>query len=225
MVSSGIFFEHDQRVHSPQLAAGLASACKIVKKYITYEDSPRLAAGSFNLRRYLMNIAEKSYVAMEYKLTLESGQDVDSSPEGKPLTFITGAGQIIPGLEKALIGKKAGDSDKITVEPEEAYGQVKQEMFREIPMSQFPDDVEIKPGMAFEAQGPQGPFMIRVAKINGNDSITVDLNHPLAGERLIFDITIVEVREPTADELAQLSAGCGCGTTEQVSCGSGCNCG
>ncbi len=180
-----------------------------------------------------MNIAEKMYVAIEYTLTLESGQEIDKSPAGQPLGFITGTGQIIPGLEKALMGRAAGDNAKLIVAPEEAYGPVKDDLFQDIPKSQFPTDVEISPGMAFEAQGPRGPFMITVAKVNDNDTITVDLNHPMAGKELHLDVNVVEVRQPTADELAQAAAsfssgcGCGCGSddAEADACGSGCNCG
>jgi len=178
-----------------------------------------------------MNIADKLYVEIDYTLTLESGQEIDKSPAGQPLGFIAGTGQIIPGLEKALIGKTAGDNAKIVVEPEDAYGPVKDDLFQDIPRSQFPNDVEVKPGMAFEAQGPRGPFMITVAKINDNDTITVDLNHPMAGKQLHFDVSVVEVREPTAEELAQvaasMSAGCGCGSGDPGAdtCGPGCNCG
>jgi FKBP-type peptidyl-prolyl cis-trans isomerase SlyD len=169
------------------------------------------------------------YVAIEYTLTLESGQEIDKSPEGQPLGFITGTGQIIPGLEKALMGRTAGDNARLVVEPEDAYGPVKDNLFQEIPKTQFPNDVDIKPGMAFEAQGPHGPFMITVAKINDNDTVTVDLNHPMAGKQLHFDVNVVEVREPTAEELAaaaaSLSSGCGCGSGDADACGSGCNCG
>jgi FKBP-type peptidyl-prolyl cis-trans isomerase SlyD len=179
-----------------------------------------------------MNIADKLYVAIDYTLTLEGGQKIDKSPEGQPLGFIAGTGQIIPGLEKALMGKIAGENAKVVVEPEDAYGPVKDDLFQDIPKSQFPSDVEIKPGMAFEAQGPQGPFMISVAKINENETITVDLNHPMAGKQLHFDVNVVEVREPTAEELAQaassISAGCACGTDDVADageCGPGCNCG
>ncbi len=179
-----------------------------------------------------MNIADKMYVAIDYTLTLESGQEIDKSPEGQPLGFITGAGQIIPGLEKALMGRVAGDSAKLVVEPGDAYGPVKDDMFQEIPKSQFPSDAEVKSGMAFEAQGPSGPFMITIAKVNDNDTITVDLNHPMAGKQLHFDVNVVEVREPTAEELAQAAAiassGCGCGsedTQSTAACGPGCNCG
>jgi FKBP-type peptidyl-prolyl cis-trans isomerase SlyD len=181
-------------------------------------------------RRMQMDIADKMYVAIDYTLTLESGQEIDKSPAGQPLGFITGLGQIIPGLEKALMGKVAGHKAKIVVEPEDAYGPVKDNLFQDIPKNQFPTDVEITPGMAFEAQGPQGPFMITVAKVNDNDTVTVDLNHPMAGKQLHFDVNVIEVRQPTAEELAQASAsissGCGCGSgSEDMGCGSGCNCG
>ena len=92
-----------------------------------------------------MNIADKMYVAIEYTLTLESGQEIDKSPPGQPLGFITGTGQIIPGLEKALMGRAAGYNSRIVVEPEDAYGPVRDDLFQEIPLSQFPSDVEVKP--------------------------------------------------------------------------------
>ncbi|NOQ66842.1 MAG: peptidylprolyl isomerase, partial [Desulfobacterales bacterium] len=163
-----------------------------------------------------MTIAENMFVAINYTLTLESGQEIDKSPEGQPLGFIAGTGQIIPGLEKALMGRAAGDSAKLVVEPEDAYGPVKDDLLQEIPKNQFPSDLDVTPGMAFEAQGPNGPFMITVARVNDNDTITVDLNHPMAGKQLHFDVNVVEVREPTAEELAKvaasLSSGCGCGS-------------
>ena len=177
-----------------------------------------------------MNIADNMYVAIEYTLTLESGEEIDKSPEGQPLGFIAGTGQIIPGLEKALLGRIAGDSAKLVVKPEDAYGPVKDELFQEIPKSQFPSDLDIEAGMAFEAQGPNGPFMITVANVNDNDTVTVDLNHPMAGKQLHFDVNVVEVRKPSAEELAAAAAransgGCGCGSGDTDTCGSGCNCG
>jgi len=175
-----------------------------------------------------MKITDNMYVAIEYTLTLDSGREVDRSQEGRPLGFISGASQIIPGLEKALAGMSVNDDADITVEPEEGYGVVRDDMFQEIPRSQFPGDVEIKKGMAFEAQGPRGPFMLVVSSVNDNDTVTVDLNHPLAGQRLHFSVKVVEVREPSAEEIAQLSGGCGCGcgTDTQDDCSSsGCNCG
>ncbi|MCB2182318.1 MAG: peptidylprolyl isomerase [Desulfobulbaceae bacterium] len=185
-----------------------------------------------------MNIEDKLFVSIDYILTLESGEEVDRSPEGEPLGFIMGSGQMIPGLEKGLMGSAKGDRTKITVDPEDAYGTVREEMFQEIPRSQFPDDAKVEPGMTFQAHGPQGPIMINVMEVNDNDVVKVDLNHPLAGKKLFFDINVVDVRQPTSDELAQLSAaGCGCGSEQQASCGcgtesqgggcgsGGCNCG
>lgn len=176
-----------------------------------------------------MQIDDKTYVAIDYRLTLASGEEVDSSPEGEPLGFITGSGQIIPGLEKALMGMRAGDRSTIVVEPEDGYGPVDEAMFEDIPRNQFPDDCEIEPGMTFHAQGPHGPFMLSVAKVNDNDTVTVDLNHPLAGQQLHFDVTVVEVRTPSAAELAEGAAGCGCGCGSNSGgggdCGSGCACG
>ena len=175
-----------------------------------------------------MKIADKMYVVIEYSLSLDSGQEVDRSQEGRPLAFITGASQIIPGLEKALSGMTVGDAADIKVEPEDGYGTVRDDLFQEVPRNQFPTDVEIKEGMSFEAQGPRGPFMIVVSSINDNDTVTVDLNHPMAGQRLHFAVKVVEVREPSEEEIAQLTSGCGCGceTSGQADCSSsGCNCG
>ena len=169
-----------------------------------------------------MKIADKMYVAIEYSLNLESGQEVDRSQEGQPLGFITGASQIIPGLEKALTGMIVGDAADITVEPEDGYGSVRDDLFQEVPRNQFPEDVEIKKGMSFEAQGPRGPFMIVVSSINDNDTVTVDLNHPMAGQRLHFAVKVVEVREANEEELAKMAGGCGCGcgTSDQADCSS-----
>ncbi len=149
-----------------------------------------------------MDIAEKAYVAFDYKLTLDSGEEVDSSADGQPLSFITGAGQIIPGLEKAMMGMTTGDNVKISVEPEDAYGLVNPELFQEIPKNQFPSDVELQPGMTFQAQGPQGPIIINIKEVKDEDTVVIDLNHPLAGKKLHFDVDIVEVREPTSEELS-----------------------
>jgi FKBP-type peptidyl-prolyl cis-trans isomerase SlyD len=170
-----------------------------------------------------MNIKENVFVSFDYKLTLDSGEEVDKSPSGEPLGFITGSGQIIPGLEKEMMGMSAGDSVNISVEPEEAYGMVNPELFQEVKREQFPADMEIKPGMTFQSQGPHGPMIINVSEIKDEDTVIIDLNHPLAGKRLNFDINITEVRDLTPVEAASLSSGCGCGceSEEDAGCGSG----
>ncbi len=180
-----------------------------------------------------MKVENNKYVAIDYVLTLDSGDEVDRSPEGSPLAFVLGAGQIIPGLEKALLGMEKGDSAKVTVEPEDGYGMVEDNLKQEIPRSQFPEDMDVQPGMQFQAQGPQGPFVFLIAEVN-EDHVVADLNHPMAGQRLHFEVTINEVREPSADELNPPSqGGCGCSSDGCDSapaadsgggCGGGCAC-
>jgi FKBP-type peptidyl-prolyl cis-trans isomerase SlyD len=173
----------------------------------------------------IMIIKENVFVSFDYRLTLDSGEEVDKSPSGQPLGFITGAGQIIPGLERKMIGMSAGDSVKISVEPENAYGLVNPELFQEVKREQFPSDMEIKPGMTFQSQGPHGSMIINVSEIKDENTVVIDLNHPLAGKRLHFDINIADVRDLTPEEAASLSSGCGCGcgceSEEEAGCSSG----
>jgi len=163
-----------------------------------------------------MNVADKLYVMFDYKLTLDSGEEVDSSADGKPLGFITGSGQVIPGLEKAMMGMTVGNSLKISVEPEDGYGLVNPELFQDVPRSQFPGDIELQPGMTFQAQGPQGPIAVHIKEIKDENTVVIDFNHPLAGKKLHFDVNIVEVREPTPEELSGLSSGCNCGCSSEA---------
>lgn len=167
-----------------------------------------------------MKVADNRYVAIDYRLTLDSGEEIDRSPEGCPLGFVAGTGSIIPGLESALAGRSAGEKFTITVDPEQAYGPVVDELVQIIPRERFPAGMEIVPGMGFQARGPRGPVEM-VVKAVGPDAVTVDLNHPLAGKRLTFDVTVAEVREPRSEEMPSFSGGCACGPQEQSSCGCG----
>lgn len=169
-----------------------------------------------------MKVAENLLVAIDYCLTLDSGEEIDRSQEDSPLSFIVGKGQLIPGLEKELIGMVPGESAKVTVEAEEAYGPEREDLLQEIPRSQFPEGEELKPGMRFQAQGAQGNIMIVVKAVN-DDTVTVDLNHPLAGKRLNSEVKVVEVREPSIKELSMMSAGSSCDTQGQDECGPGCS--
>ncbi len=171
-----------------------------------------------------MKIDENAYVAMEYALSLDSGEVVDRSSEEEPLEFIFGAGQVIAGLERGLKGMEPGQRSKITVEAEDAYGVAKQELQREIPRANFPEGMELEPGMGFEARGPHGPVTFRVISSDA-DNVLADFNHPLAGQRLHFDVHVVEVREPRAEELAQLHAHPGedgCSPSACSSCSGSC---
>lgn len=183
-----------------------------------------------------MKITENphSYVSIDYILTLDSGEEVDKTEPNAPLSFITGLGQIIPGLERELIGLETGSTKKIVVEAVEAYGPVNQDMIKDIPMEQFPEGQQVEPGMSFQAQTQSGPLMLRVQEVK-EDAVTVNFNHPMAGERLNFDVKVLEVRESTPEEIASAnSGGCGCSPSggectpqSQSSCNpsSGCGCG
>jgi len=147
-------------------------------------------------------IGDNSVVSMHYKLTDASGEVLDSSDAGEPLTYLHGAGNIIPGLENALVGKVAGDSLKVEIPPAEGYGEIRQELMQVVPREAFQGVEQLEPGMAFQAQGQDGSTRhIVVREING-DEITVDGNHPLAGVDLHFDVQVVEVREASEEEVA-----------------------
>lgn len=168
-----------------------------------------------------MKIQDRTYVGIEYALTLDSGEIVDRSEEGDALGFIVGSGQIISGLEKALQGMETGQKAQVTVEPEEGYGEPNPALYRDIPRDNFPEDLDIQPGMGFEAKGPHGPVQFRVKSADG-ETVVADFNHPLAGQRLHFDVEVVEVREPRAEELSELMQSSGCDTGACGSCGGGC---
>lgn len=147
-----------------------------------------------------MKVAEKSVVVIDYKLTNNEGEVIDSSEGAGPLAYLHGAGNIISGLEEALLGKKTGDNVKASIEPANAYGERIEDMKQEVPKDLFGGIDKIEVGMQFESSTDQGPVMVTVVAI-GDDMITVDGNHPLAGVHLNFDVTIREVREPSAEEL------------------------
>ena len=163
-----------------------------------------------------MKIQDQTFVAIEYTLTLDSDEVVDQSQPGQPFGFIFGAGLVIPGLEKGLEGMEKGQSAKLTVEAEEGYGQPREELFRELPREHFPADAEIEPNMIFEADGPHGPVRFRVESVT-DDVVVANLNHPLAGERLHFDLKVIEVREPTPEELDKVRELCAC-AAESCAC-------
>lgn len=148
-----------------------------------------------------MQIAQNSVVAFHYKLTNDAGEVVDSSEGREPLTYLHGAGNIIPGLEKQLEGRKAGDSLTARVEAAEAYGEKNPQMVQQVPAAAFQGVESIQPGMQFQAQTEQGPLLVTVVGVDG-DTVTVDGNHPLAGQALNFDVTIDTVRDATEEELA-----------------------
>ena len=139
-----------------------------------------------------MTVEAGSTIGIEYTLTLEDGTQVDSNVGGEALRFEQGGGQIIPGLDKALIGMKLDEAKQVRVSPEEGYGLVDPEAFSEVPLDQLPEDAR-KPGMELMARNDEGQVQqLRVEKIEA-DKATLDLNHPLAGKTLTFDVKILEI--------------------------------
>lgn len=146
-----------------------------------------------------MTVTKDKVVSIEYTLKDSDGNVLDAS-NGKPLAYLHGHGQIIPGLEKALEGKNVGDKLTVTVPAAEAYGERVNQLVQEVPRQLFQGVDNIEVGMRFEAQSDQGVHSVEVIKVEG-DTITVDGNHPLADKDLTFDVEIVDVRDATAEEL------------------------
>lgn len=147
-----------------------------------------------------MRITAGSVVVFDYTLTDDDKDIIDSSTGGEPLAYIQGEGQIVPGLEKAMEGKNAGDSFKVSVSPEEGYGVHDPENISVVPADQIEGGEELEEGMQLHTEGEFGEQTVIISKIEGNE-VTIDGNHPLAGMTLNFDITIREVRPATKEEL------------------------
>lgn len=147
-----------------------------------------------------MKISQNKVASIEYTLTDDSGEVLDTSVGGEPLAYIQGMGNIIPGLEAALEGKEVGDSLKVTVAPEDGYGEQNDALVQQVPREMFQGVDEIEIGMQFHAQTAQGLTVITVTEVI-EDLITVDGNHPLAGKTLNFDVKVVDVRDATEEEL------------------------
>jgi FKBP-type peptidyl-prolyl cis-trans isomerase SlyD len=149
-----------------------------------------------------MNIDDKRAVSIHYTLTNEQGEKLDSSEGQDPLRYLHGASNIIPGLENALVGKTTGEKVSVTVQPEDAYGEINPEMIQIVPREAFEGIDDIQAGMQFQASGPDGQTQVVTIKAVGEEGVTVDGNHPLAGQVLNFDVSIEEVRDATEEEIA-----------------------
>lgn len=149
-----------------------------------------------------MNITKHSVVTIDYTLTDNDGHVIDSSrAEGQePLTYLHGAGNIIPGLENTLEGKNAGDAVQVSIPPADGYGEWDNKKVTEVPKKQFAGVGKLEIGMQFTAESSHGEQIVTITKIDG-DSVTVDANHPLAGKTLNFDVTVVNVRAATPEEI------------------------
>ena len=148
-----------------------------------------------------MQVARDAVVVIHYTLTNDAGKSSTVRRAANPLAYLRRAGNIVTGLEEALEGKAAGDKIAVAVPAEKAYGARDASLVQQVPKRAFQGVGEVKAGMRFTAQTEQGPRPVVVTRVAG-DMVTVDGNHPLAGEALNFDVQITEVRAATAEELA-----------------------
>jgi FKBP-type peptidyl-prolyl cis-trans isomerase SlyD len=171
----------------------------------------------------MLTITENKVVTFEYTLKNENGEIIDSSINNTPITYIHGSGNIIPGLEDELEGKKVGDKFNASINPEDGYGVRHDDLIQKIDKERLSHLPNIEIGMQLQAYDEDGMQILTVIDISDNE-VTLDGNHPLAGERLHFDVEITDIREATEEEIEfGLNTDCGCGDTGGCGGCSGCN--
>ena len=139
-------------------------------------------------------------VSMEYSLQVD-GEEIDSSKGQDPLQFLVGHGNIISGLEREMMGMKVGESKDVVVQPADGYGEYDDEAFMDVPRGEFPQDMPVEEGLELSVRDDQGQSRYaRIDSIEG-DVVTLNFNHPLAGDELHFNVKIVDLRDPTSEEL------------------------
>lgn len=147
-----------------------------------------------------MQIDDKTVAVLAYTLTNPEGEVLDQSTREEPFAYLHGSGGIIPGLERELVGKGAGDGFTVTIAPADAYGERDENLISQVAKELFEDSDKLVPGMSFIGESDQGSHSVVVVEVS-DDSVTIDANPPLAGIPLTFEIEVVEVRGATAEEL------------------------
>ena len=148
-----------------------------------------------------MLIADKKVASFHYTLSNEQGEQIESSREREPMSYLHGARNIIPGLEKALTGKAAGEQFQVTLEPAEAYGELRPDGIQRIPAKHFRNPKQLRAGQRVSIQTRQGELQAVVVKV-GRFNVDVDTNHPLAGQTLTFDVEVTGVGDATTEEIS-----------------------
>jgi FKBP-type peptidyl-prolyl cis-trans isomerase SlpA len=142
----------------------------------------------------MSQVKENNTVKVNYTGKLSDGQVFDSSEGREPLEFTLGQGQIIPGFEKGIIDMKVNEKKTITIAKEEAYGEINEDLKQEVPKTELPQDIEPEVGMGLVSKSPDGQEInLHIVEVN-EETIIVDGNHPLAGQDLIFDIELLEIK-------------------------------
>lgn len=142
----------------------------------------------------MSNARTGDVVRVHYTGTLDDGSTFDSSRGREPLEFTLGQGEVVPGFDAAVMGMAIGEVKTVTLAPEDAYGEHHEERMMQVPRSALPANVTPEPGMEFQAQAPNGEVLSLVVVEADDNQVTLDANHPLAGEALTFEIELVEVR-------------------------------
>lgn len=172
-----------------------------------------------------MKVEKDKFVSIHYVLKDSDQNVLDTSRGTEPLSYVHGRGYLIPGLERELEGRAAGDIFETVIQPKDGYGEYNPELVTEVSRDRFETDAQIELGMQFQAMTASGPSIVRVTKIDG-DTITIDANHEMAGKELHFEVEVMEVRDATEEELNPPSCGCGgcggCNSDCGGGCGSGC---
>ena len=149
-----------------------------------------------------MLIANQHVVAIDYTLSNDAGEVIDSSAGAEPLVYLHGAGNIIAGLENALVGKTVGDELDVSIEPQDAYGEYSAELITNLGRDMFEGVEELEVGMQFHASAPDGGMQIVTIRDVDGDQVTIDGNHPLAGQQLNFKVKVISVRAASEEEVA-----------------------
>lgn len=148
-----------------------------------------------------MNIGDNCVVSIHYTLTDDEGDELDSSIGQDPFSYLHGTRSIIPGLERALTGRQEGEALQVTIEPRDAYGEIDPELIQKVPREAFAGIEDLQEGMQFQTGEGSRTLNITVREV-GDDEVTIDANHPLAGRVLHFDLRIEAVRKADDEEIA-----------------------
>lgn len=148
-----------------------------------------------------MTVKENKVVSFHYTLSNQGGEQIESSKEREPMSYLHGANNIIPGLEKAMTGRSVGDEFQVTVAAAEAYGERNEDKLHRIPAKHFKNPNRLMPGQIVALQTQQGQMQVTVVKV-GRFNVDVDANHPLAGQALTFDVEVTGIRDASEEENA-----------------------
>jgi FKBP-type peptidyl-prolyl cis-trans isomerase SlyD len=149
----------------------------------------------------ITQVADDVVVTIDYTLTVD-GEVLDSSEEEGPLEYLQGHQNIIPGLERELAGTKVGENKKVTVPPEDGYGETDEKAIVDVPRDEFPEDMPLEVGIELEVTDKEEHIILATIVEVGKDIVKLDTNHPLAGKTLHFEVSVLALRTATEEELA-----------------------